>query len=253
MRLSPIPPRSTKPPPPPRSPCSAAAGADIPEPRLPFRDDWLPVERLAQEHQAIGFYLSGHPLDDYMSALKRRRRRNPGRGHRPRRTRPLYRQARRLRLRPAGTQIRQGQPLRLRLSSPTRPGFTRSPSSPTVLEASRDYLEPGRNVVLTVKAELEGETLKLLANVRPAHRRRRRSGRGARHPHPPCNRARSRSPRWPPSSGQGRRPQPRPHHPVHPRPRARDRHHPAAAPTPITPQIKGAIKAMQGVVAVEDL
>ena len=31
------------------------AGADIPEPRLPFRDDWLPVERLAQEHQAIGF------------------------------------------------------------------------------------------------------------------------------------------------------------------------------------------------------
>ncbi|MGL4235062.1 DNA polymerase III subunit alpha, partial [Tabrizicola sp.] len=42
------------------------AGADIPEPRLPFRDDWLPVERLAQEHQAIGFYLSGHPLDDYM-------------------------------------------------------------------------------------------------------------------------------------------------------------------------------------------
>ncbi len=37
------------------------AGADIPEPRLPNRDDWLPAERLAQEHQAIGFYLSGHP------------------------------------------------------------------------------------------------------------------------------------------------------------------------------------------------
>ena len=49
-----------------------SGGADIPEPRLPFRDDWLPVERLAQEHQAVGFYLSGHPLDDYMSALKRK-------------------------------------------------------------------------------------------------------------------------------------------------------------------------------------
>ena len=48
------------------------AGTDIPEPRLPYRDDWLPVERLTQEHLAIGFYLSGHPLDDYMSALKRR-------------------------------------------------------------------------------------------------------------------------------------------------------------------------------------
>jgi DNA polymerase-3 subunit alpha len=33
------------------------------------------------------------------------------------------------------------------------------------LEAARDLLEPGTNVVLTVKAELEGETLKLLANA----------------------------------------------------------------------------------------
>ncbi|MEZ5777905.1 MAG: DNA polymerase III subunit alpha [Paracoccaceae bacterium] len=48
------------------------AGEDLPEPRLPNCDDWLPGERLAQEHQAIGFYLSGHPLDDYAPALKRK-------------------------------------------------------------------------------------------------------------------------------------------------------------------------------------
>ena len=48
------------------------AGEDLPEPRLPGGDDWLPAERLAQEHQAIGFYLSGHPLDDYAPALKRK-------------------------------------------------------------------------------------------------------------------------------------------------------------------------------------
>ncbi|MEY4696621.1 MAG: hypothetical protein RIT14_1049, partial [Pseudomonadota bacterium] len=48
------------------------AGTDIPEPRIGGRDDWLPVERLAQEHQAVGFYLSGHPLDDYMGALRRK-------------------------------------------------------------------------------------------------------------------------------------------------------------------------------------
>ncbi|WP_347312652.1 DNA polymerase III subunit alpha [Defluviimonas sp. SAOS-178_SWC] len=48
------------------------AGEDLPEPRLPQCDDWLPAERLAQEHQAIGFYLSGHPLDDYAPALKRK-------------------------------------------------------------------------------------------------------------------------------------------------------------------------------------
>ena len=45
----------------------------LPAPRLPQPDDWSPMERLAQEHQAIGFYLSGHPLDDYAAALRRER------------------------------------------------------------------------------------------------------------------------------------------------------------------------------------
>ncbi|HBZ43380.1 MAG TPA: DNA polymerase III subunit alpha [Maritimibacter sp.] len=48
------------------------AGDDLPEPKLPNVPDWLPNERLAAEHKAIGFYLSGHPLDDYMPALKRK-------------------------------------------------------------------------------------------------------------------------------------------------------------------------------------
>ncbi len=48
------------------------AGDDLPEPRLSPVDDWLPNERLAEEQTAIGFYLSGHPLDDYAAALKRR-------------------------------------------------------------------------------------------------------------------------------------------------------------------------------------
>ena len=34
-----------------------------------------------------------------------------------------------------------------------------------MLEASRDHLDAGQNVVLTVKAELEGDTLKLLAQA----------------------------------------------------------------------------------------
>ena len=48
------------------------AGDDLPEPRLSPVDDWLPNERLAEEQTAIGFYLSGHPLDDYAAALKRK-------------------------------------------------------------------------------------------------------------------------------------------------------------------------------------
>lgn len=47
-------------------------GDDLPEPRLPDVDDWLPAERLSQEHLAVGFYLTGHPLDDYAPALKRK-------------------------------------------------------------------------------------------------------------------------------------------------------------------------------------
>ena len=48
------------------------AGDDLPEPRLAPVDDWLPNERLAEEQAAIGFYLSGHPLNDYATALKRK-------------------------------------------------------------------------------------------------------------------------------------------------------------------------------------
>jgi DNA polymerase-3 subunit alpha len=47
------------------------AGDDLPEPRLARTDDWPPMERLAEEQAAIGFYLSGHPLDDYAGPLKR--------------------------------------------------------------------------------------------------------------------------------------------------------------------------------------
>ena len=39
--------------------------------RLSPVDDWLPHERLTEEFAAIGFYLSGHPLDGYEASLKR--------------------------------------------------------------------------------------------------------------------------------------------------------------------------------------
>ncbi|MEO0761831.1 MAG: DNA polymerase III subunit alpha, partial [Pseudomonadota bacterium] len=48
-------------------------GEPLPPPRLPAGEDWLPTDRLAAEHAAVGFYLSGHPLDIYADALARRR------------------------------------------------------------------------------------------------------------------------------------------------------------------------------------
>jgi DNA polymerase-3 subunit alpha len=42
-------------------------------PRLPKIDAWTPVQRLDEELAAVGFYLSGHPLEDMVEALRRRR------------------------------------------------------------------------------------------------------------------------------------------------------------------------------------
>src|SRR3569833_3065419 len=43
--------------------------ADAPSIMLPQLEPWLPAERLRREYDAIGFFLSGHTLDDYATAL----------------------------------------------------------------------------------------------------------------------------------------------------------------------------------------
>jgi DNA polymerase-3 subunit alpha len=42
-------------------------------PRLPKVETWNPVQQLDEELAAVGFYLSGHPLDDLVHVLKRHR------------------------------------------------------------------------------------------------------------------------------------------------------------------------------------
>ena len=140
------------------------SGGDLPEPRLPFRDDWLPVERLTQEHQAIGFYLSGHPLDDYMSALKRKDVKTlteitvlAERG-------PLVAKiAGSVSAKQERKSAKGNRFAFVSLSDPT--GLYEVTVFSDTLEAARDLLEPGKNVVLTVEANLEGDTLKLLARA----------------------------------------------------------------------------------------
>jgi DNA polymerase-3 subunit alpha len=41
--------------------------------RIPQVEPWAPAEKLKREHEAVGFFLSGHPLDDYEHVLKRLR------------------------------------------------------------------------------------------------------------------------------------------------------------------------------------
>ena len=45
----------------------------LPLPKLPIVDDWTEPERLEREFEALGFYLSGHPLDELGPQLKRAR------------------------------------------------------------------------------------------------------------------------------------------------------------------------------------
>lgn len=46
------------------------SGAAIPEPALPPIDGWSALEQLHYEKEVIGFYLSGHPLDDHRLEIK---------------------------------------------------------------------------------------------------------------------------------------------------------------------------------------
>jgi len=227
-----------------------SAGADIPEPRLPFRDDWLPVERLAQEHQAVGFYLSGHPLDDYMSALRRQKVETLTEvTARAERGPYIAKLAGSVAVRQERKSARGNRFAFVQLSDPT--GLYEVTCFSEVLEASREHLEPGQNVVLTVKAELEGETLKLLAQaVTPIDTVAARGGASAIRIHLARIEAvasiasllarvegRSRAEiRLCVSDDDGR-----------------EIDVTLPGDFPVTPQIKGAIKAVQGVLAVEDL
>ncbi len=138
------------------------AGEDLPAPRLPMPEDWLPTERLREEHMAVGFYLSGHPLDDYLGPLKRKN------------VLTLAELEQKVQGGTVATKIagsvaskqerksaRGNRFAFVQLSDPT--GLYEVTVFSDTLEKYRDLLEPGQNVVLAVEATFESEQLKLLA------------------------------------------------------------------------------------------
>jgi DNA polymerase-3 subunit alpha len=54
----------------------AAAEGPAEKLRLPAVEPWLPAEKLHREFQAVGFYLSAHPLDGYRGTLEKMRVQN---------------------------------------------------------------------------------------------------------------------------------------------------------------------------------
>ncbi len=138
------------------------AGDDLPEPRLSPAEDWLPNERLAEEHKAIGFYLSGHPLDDYMAPLKRKGVMTLAEVTAAAERGPLIAK---LAGAVSGKQERKSAKGNrfafAQLSDPS--GLYEITIFSDVLEAGRDFLETGANIVISVEATMEAEQLKLLA------------------------------------------------------------------------------------------
>ena len=140
------------------------AGDDLPEPRLSPVDDWLPAERLKEEFTAVGFYLSGHPLDDYMAPLKRKDVNTLD---------TIRAKAERSALVAkiagvvSGLQIRKsarGNRFAFcQLSDPT--GAYEVTLFSDTLEACQDILQSGAQVVVTVEATLESDQLKLLGRA----------------------------------------------------------------------------------------
>ncbi|KNG94924.1 DNA polymerase III subunit alpha [Pseudaestuariivita atlantica] len=134
------------------------AGDDLPEPRLAPVDDWLPAERLGEEFKAVGFYLTGHPLDDYLGPLKRKgvltlddvRAKAPC----------VAKIAGVVAGRQERKSARGNRFAFAQLSDPT--GAYEVTLFSDTLEVAREHLETGSKVVVQVEATLEADQLKLL-------------------------------------------------------------------------------------------
>ncbi|MBX9777974.1 MAG: DNA polymerase III subunit alpha [Xanthobacteraceae bacterium] len=126
---------------------------------LPSVEPWPPAERLQKEFDAIGFFLSGHPLDDYAPALQRMRvqswaefARSVKAGASAGRVAGsvVSRQERRTR-----TGSKMGI---IGLSDPS--GHYEAVLFSEGLAAFRDQLEPGKAVLLGLTAELQGDDVR---------------------------------------------------------------------------------------------
>ena len=136
-------------------------GDDLPEPVLPSVSDWLPAERLSREFSAIGFYVTGHPLDDYKSAFKVNQILTIEEVEAKALSGPcLVKIAGVVVGRQERKSARGNRFAFVQLSDFT--GNFEVTLFSEVLEKSRNNLESGARIILTVEASLEGEQLKLL-------------------------------------------------------------------------------------------
>ncbi len=121
---------------------------------------WTPMERLSHEFDAVGFYLSGHPLDQYEQALQKLGVKRyvefeamTERGATNGALAGIVISARE-------RKSQKGNKFAFAMFSDTTGQFEAVIFSDT-LAAARDLLEPGTPVKLTVSAERDGDTVKM--------------------------------------------------------------------------------------------
>jgi DNA polymerase-3 subunit alpha len=147
---------------------------------IPATQPWLPAERLQKEFDAIGFFLSGHPLDDYAVALKRLRVQSWSELSRAVKAGATAGKV-------AGTVVARterrtrtgGRMGIVGLSDPS--GHYEAVIFAEGLQQYRDLLEPGSAVLLSVTAELQGEEVRARIHaVEPLDRAAERLGQSLR-------------------------------------------------------------------------
>ena len=131
---------------------------------LPSMPEWRPMEKLQGEFEAIGFYLSSHPLDAFsgtLEALDVKKARDLEHMRPEDATRPI---------KMAGTVVskrerygKRGNKYAFVALSDDTGGFEVMMFS-EVLAASKELLESGAPLLLTVDAQLEDDKIRLLAS-----------------------------------------------------------------------------------------
>ncbi len=126
--------------------------SDASRPRLPRTEPWDQIRRLDEELAAVGFYLTGHPLEDMIDVLRRRRttmlsdaivQAEAGT--------EAFRMAGMVRRRQERTQQSGERFAFVSLSDPTGEYEVLFP--PEALKRCRDILEPGKAVAIKVRAK----------------------------------------------------------------------------------------------------
>jgi DNA polymerase III subunit alpha len=133
--------------------------ADAPTIMLPQIEPWLPAERLRREYDAIGFFLSGHPLDDYAIVLKRLRVQSWAEFSRAVKTGATAGKVAATVVSRMERRTKTGNKMGIMgLSDPT--GHFEAVLFSEGLAQYRDVLEPGAAVLLQLGAELQGEDVR---------------------------------------------------------------------------------------------